>query len=41
MNRLQKLATVIVALTLTLFGATLVTAPLAWPQVASHTTRLG
>lgn len=41
MNRVQKLATVLVALTVTLFGATLVTAPLALPQAASHVTRLG
>jgi hypothetical protein len=41
MNRIQKAATVLVALTVTLIGATLVTAPLALPQNVSTSARVG
>ena len=40
MNRMQKAATVLVALTVTLLGATLVTAPLALPQNVAFNARL-
>lgn len=35
MNRIQKAATLVIALTITLVGATLVTAPLALANVQS------